>query len=342
MSVRRLFATFVTHPHRRVPHLHLTYANRSIPSAGRPRRRCRGVRTLRKGAGAADEHPLYHDRRPYGADDELLRRPLCLDAPSRPHRRRGRALHQQLRGQLVERSQPRLHAHGQALPQERLHRQHLLRPVRRRADHLSQAAAAGRVRDGRRRQVAPREPPDGLRPLGGGAGAGRLLQPRLHPPDGRHGALRGVSDRHRHRQEHRVAPGAARPRQALLSAGPPQGAAPHLDGRHVPSGALRGPRLPAARDLLRRLRGASGRRRAGDVDRLGPRHGPGLRPEDVVSGRREPSEPQLRGDDRTDESRAAGRVGPLLRAPSPRSSTARIRRAASGRSGSSTATCATT
>ena len=41
-----------------------------------------------------------------------------------------------------------------------------------------------------------------------------------------------------------------------LPARAPQGAAPQLDGRHVQPGPLRGPNLPAARDLFRRLCGA--------------------------------------------------------------------------------------
>lgn len=81
------------------------------------RRRCDGMRPAVRSAGPSDEHPLYHDRRPYGANDELLRYALRFDAQSRPHRRRGRAFHQQFRRQFLERSQPRLYAYGQAFPQ---------------------------------------------------------------------------------------------------------------------------------------------------------------------------------------------------------------------------------
>ena len=34
------------------------------------------------------QHRLHHDRRPHGADDELLRQPLRRDAQPRPHSRR--------------------------------------------------------------------------------------------------------------------------------------------------------------------------------------------------------------------------------------------------------------
>ena len=50
-------------------------------------------------------------------------------------------------------------------------------PVRRRAADVPQAAAGGRLPDGRRRQVAPQQRPDRLRLLAHPARAGAVLQP---------------------------------------------------------------------------------------------------------------------------------------------------------------------
>ena len=272
-----------------------------------------GLRRTARTAPQADEHPLHHDRRPHVADDELLRRPLRLDPESRPDRRRGRALHEQLRGELAQRPQPRLHAHREAFAQERILRQHHLR-VRRLAADLPQTPPQGRIRNGHRREMASRKPPDGLRPLGNTARAGRLLQPRLHPADGRHGALRRLYHEHHHRQEHRVARARTRPGEALLSRGAPQGTAPQLDGRHVRPRAFRGPHVPRAGDLLRRLRRTSGSRRTGDVHRLEPRHGPDIRPQNAAAGPEKPPQRRIRGDDRAHEPGTARGVGPLLRA----------------------------
>ena len=264
----------------------------------------------------ADEHPLHHDRRPHVADDALLRRPLRLDPESRPDRRRGRALHEQLRGELAQRPRPAPACSPGS--------------IRTRTDSPTTppACSTARSRPSPNSSARPdtktaivgkwhlESLPTGFDHWGNTARAGRLLQPRLHPADGRHGALRRLYHEHHHRQEHRVASSTGRrtPEEALLSRGAPQGAAPQLDGRHVRPRAFRGPDVPRAGDLLRRLRRTSGSRRTGDVHRLEPRHGPDIRPQNAAAGPEKPPQRRIRGDDRAHEPGTARGVGPLLRA----------------------------
>ncbi len=257
--------------------------------------------------------PLHHDRRPHVADDELLRRPLRLDPESRPNRRRGRALHEQLRGELAKRTQPRLHAHREAFAQERILRQHHLR-VRRLAADLPQTPPQGRIRNGHRREMASRKPPRRASTIG------------KYCPGRETTTTPTSSGRRETRCATKAISRTSSPTKSIewLEHGrdpeKPFCLVVHHKAQHrnwmadTCDLALSRTARSRAGDLLRRLRRTSGSRRTGDVHRLEPRHGPDIRPQNAAAGPEKPPQRRIRGNDRAHEPGTARGVGPLLRA----------------------------
>ena len=198
---------------------------------------------------------LHHGGRPRGARDLGLRLEGQRDPEPRPPGPRGDALPERVRHELHLHAEPRRHPDRGLLPQERGAG---LQPVRRLAGDRGEAPAGRRLPHRHGRQVAPRERPDRLRPLGDPARPGRLPRPRALHGDRREDLRRPLRHRRDHRPRDRLHPRAPEG-PAVLPDAPPQGAAPRVDARREAPSRVRGPDDPGAADAAGRLRDAHGR-----------------------------------------------------------------------------------
>jgi hypothetical protein len=146
------------------------------PGGGRPERAAHVCTPFRSNAGQrrvrrhAAQHPVRLHGRPRGACRWRVRRSPRGAGAHCEHRSagaRGDALSQRVRGELDLRAEPRHHPHREAQPSPRCAGAQCRVRLRWLADHLSQAASAGRLSDRDHRQVAPPDRTHRLRSLGG-------------------------------------------------------------------------------------------------------------------------------------------------------------------------------